>query len=190
METLKPLDEIARADFRTSARHFTVEILRKIVAQYELLPTVPKNVRHQFEVARHAYIYAWYYTPLCAAAELYAILAAEHALRLKFRASPLVKKHKNEPGLKELVRIAIREKWIVDEGFDFDYRETVVTDNGFEYRPIPLENRRRPTDIVLEILPTRRNERAHGQPMMALEKVSSSIQLAKELINQLFPVRK
>ncbi|HZQ71706.1 MAG TPA: hypothetical protein VFB08_02220 [Burkholderiales bacterium] len=187
MEELKPLQELFDADFRSAARGFTVEVLYGIAQRYELGPAVPENVRHQFEIARHAYIYSALYTPLCAAAELYAALAVEHALRLRHRALKGVGPTNNEPGLKHLLRLAIAEGWIADEGFDFEHLELVLTEEGIEQREVPLERRQRPTDIVLEVLPDLRNSLAHGQPTMRMEFVSTALQRAAEIINQLFP---
>src|SRR5262249_40424505 len=129
----------------------------------------------------------WLYTPLSAAAELYAVLAVEHALRLRYEASPRSKDHDREPGLKQLLRIAISEKWIRDEGFTFDYRETVLTDDGIEHRSVPEEQRRGRKDVILEFLPAIRNSMAHGQAHMTLNHVGLHLQRATEIINQLFP---
>ena len=119
------------------------------------------------------------YTPLCAAAELHAALAVEHALRLRHKASPTFKEHQSEPGLKQLLRIAIAQGWIVDDGFDVDYRELVVTEQGVEYHELPTERRRRPTEIVLDVLPDIRNDLAHGQARMTLEHGSAALQRAR-----------
>jgi hypothetical protein len=186
VEELKPIDEILKPDFRSACRGYTIEVLHELAAQHDLSVAVPENVRHQFEIARHAYVYAALYTPLCAAAEFYAILAVEHALRLRYIASKRAQAQQGSPGLKQLLRIAISEGWIRDDGFDFDFREQVLTENGIEHRDIPIDERRRPTDIVLELLPSLRNELAHGQPSMALEAVGLHLQRATEIINQLF----
>lgn len=187
LEELKPFEQILEPDFRTTCRGVSFKGLYNLAAQYELSPAAPERVRHQFEIARHAYVYSWLYTPLCAAAEFYAILAAEHALRMRYDASPRSKKYKSEPGLKKLLEIAIAKGWLKDEGFSFNFRESVLTDDGIEYRPIPPERRRRPTEIVLELLPGLRNDRAHGQASMTLERVGIHLQRACEIINQLFP---
>lgn len=187
MEELKPFGEILKPDFRATCRGYTLEVLHKIAAQYELGAAVPEKVHHQFEIARHAYIYAGLYTPLSAAAELYAILAIEHALRIRYEADPGAKKYDNEPGLKTLLKIAIQRGWIRDEGFEVVYEELVPSDGGAAYQPIPEERRMRPTEIVLDLLPEIRNGMAHGQPHMTLNHVSLHLQRATEIINQLFP---
>lgn len=188
MEELKPLSEILQPDFRATCRGYTLEVLHRLASEHELSPRAPENVRHQFEVARHAYIYAGLYTPLSAAAEFYAILAIEHALRIRYQDDPGTKKYDNEPGLKTLLKIAIARGWIRDEGFVFDHEELVhIKDVGLEYRQIPEERRQRPTEIILDVLPDIRNGLAHGRPHMTLNHVSLHLQRATEIINQLFP---
>lgn len=186
MEELKPFAEILDSDFRATCRGFTLEVLYKLAAAHDLTPATPANVRHQFEIARHAYIYSWLYTPLCGAAELYAALAVELALKLRYQASAQADGRPPPRGLKDLLKIAVSEGWITDDGFDFEYLELVATSDNVEYREIPLDRRQRPTDIVLEALPGIRNSLAHGQPRMTLEKVSGALKRAAEIINQLF----
>ena|ERR1051325_673464 len=188
MEELKPVAELFEPDFRAACRGYTIEVLYKLAAQYELSPAAPENVRLQFEIARHAYIYAALYTPLSAAAELYAVLAIEHALRMRYEADPGANKYDSQPGLKTLLKIAIARGWIRDEGFQFAHQEVVPTqDRGLEYRPIAEERRKRPTDMVLELLPKIRNGMAHGHPRITLNHVSLHLQRATEIINQLYP---
>jgi hypothetical protein len=188
MEELKPLAEIFHPDFRASCRGYTLEVLHRLASGYELSPRTPENVRHQFEVARHAYVYSALYAPLSAAAELYAVLAIEHALRIRYQADPGPKKYDKEPGLKTLLKIAVVRGWIKDEGFEFDHEELAPTeDGGVEFRQIPEERRQRPTEVVLDVLPHIRNGMAHGQPGFTLNHVSLHLQRATEIINQLFP---
>lgn len=71
---------------------------------------------------------------------------------------------RNEPGLKFLLRYAIDQGWIKDEGFEWNPREAVLTEDGIDYVPIPPERAQRPTEAVLENLPDLRNSMAHGQP--------------------------
>lgn len=186
MEELKPLAEILAPDFRASCRGFTLEVLHKLAAAHDLSPAVPESVRHQFEIARHAYVYSSLYTPLCAATELYAALAVELALRLRYEKSTPPAGSRSPRGLKDLLTIAVAEGWIADDGFDIAYLHLVATEDGAEYRQIPPEDRRRPTDMVIEVLPNIRNSMAHGQPRMTLETGSTALQRAAEIINQLF----
>src|SRR5258708_23240425 len=117
--------------------------------------------------------------PLSAAAELYAVLAIGHALRIRCEADPGQQKYDKEPGLKTLLKIAISRGWIRDDGFEFDHQELVPTeDGGVEYRSIPEERRQRPTEVVLEVLPDIRNGMAHGQPHMTLNHMSLHLQRA------------
>lgn len=187
MEELKPFGEILKPDDRNVWRNITLEFLYGMAAEHNLLPSVPENIRHQFEVARHACVYAWFYQPLSSAAMLYTFLAIEHALSIRFKASPRAERRSNEPGLKELLRIAIEECWIQDSGFDIDQREQVLTSDGIEYRSLPPERARKPTQVILEVLPDLRNSLAHGQPILTIESVSTTLQRATEIINQLFP---
>lgn len=187
MEELKPFEQILDPDFRATCRGYTLEVLYKLAAAHDLTPAAPRNVRHQFEIARHAYIYSNLYTPLCGTAELYAALAVEHALKLRYDASPHATARPAPRGLKRLLSFAATEGWITDAGFEFDFRELTVTDDGVEYQEIPPERRARPTDIVVDVLPRLRNSAAHGQPRMTLETVNTALQRAAEIINQLYP---
>lgn len=187
MEELKPLTEIYDPDERNIWRNYKLEHLHAIASEFKLNPSVPENVRFQFEVARHAYVYCYFYQPLSSAAELYSILAVELALRIKFEASPRSTAQKNDPGLRKLLETAVEEGWIVDAGFDIEHIERVLTEDGIEDRTLPPERARKNTDIILEFLPERRNSLAHGSPTLTIEIVSTSLQRAAEIINQLFP---
>ncbi len=185
MEKLKPAGELLSPDFRSASRGCSLEVLHKLAARHELTSAVPDGVRHQFEIARHAFVYSALYTPLCAAAELFAALAIEHALRLRFQASDCAAKYSRPRGLKDLLSIAAAEGWIANDGFAFDL---VASDAEIGYEDMSIDRSRGPTDIVIDVLPALRNSLAHGRPRMTLEFVGTALLRATEIINQLYPI--
>src|SRR6185369_14936749 len=140
--------------------------------------------RHLWEIARHAYVYSSLYTPLSTAAELYAGIAVELALKLRLESSGRAGAHPRPRGLRDLLKIAVCEGWIVDNGFAFDL---VSSDEEIDPESSAPIERKTPTEIVTSILPRLRNSLAHGSPRMTLEFVSTALLRAAETINQLYP---
>jgi hypothetical protein len=184
MEELKPLAEIWAPDIRSASRGFTPETLHELAAARELNDTVPMDVRHLWEIARHAYVYSSLYTPLSTAAELYAAIAVEGALRIRLKDSGRATAHPAPRGLHDLLRVAIAEGWIADKGFAFDL---VCSDEEIDPESAGPLTRDSPADVVARILPRLRNGLAHGSPRMTLEFVDTALLRASEIINQLYP---
>lgn len=187
MEQLKKLAELREPDERSRYRNLTIEDLHSISESLTLGPAVPEHVRNQFEIARHAFIYSWFYYPFLPAAEMYSILAVELALRLKLKeVQPGLFSKKREPALKELLQMAIKARLLTDMGFNVQIpaNEIVMMDpNNPQSKPAPADQRY--CYRILEVLPALRNDLAHGD-FALYPGVSHSMARGVELINQLF----
>jgi hypothetical protein len=188
MGELKPLDQILKPDELSPAFLHSLETVHAIASSITLGDAVPENVNAQFDIARHAYVYAWCYYHFLPVAELYAILAVELALRMRYKASPPGQVSRaNEPGLGKLLQIAADQGWITDAGFDAIFTEWVeVGEDLVEERQVPPERAPSVTKIVVEFLPKIRNDLAHGE-FRVLSRTGNALQRAAEIINQLFP---
>lgn len=69
----------------------------RAVARFTLLPSVPEDIRVQFDVARNLYMYAWHVYRFHAVAEQHALATLEMALR----ESLIARGHLNEHGMLE-----------------------------------------------------------------------------------------
>jgi hypothetical protein len=102
----------------------------------------------------------------------------EHALRERF-------KPKKQTPFKELVRRAVREGLVRDEGFSH-IRDNMDLGNLFEgEHEIFPQQVKKYVEILTESIPFLRNELAHGSPMFH-PAGASSVRLCAEFINQLF----
>lgn len=188
MAELKPLDQIFRPDDVSPAILHSLERLHATASSITLNDAAPEEVHSQFDIARHAYVYAWCYYYFLPVAELYAILAIEAALRARFRASRGITPQDDGPSLRKLLRIAANEGWISDAGFNQNFIEWVdVGDGHEEARLVSPERAPSVTKLVVEHLPNIRNTLAHGRHMVTLQ-TAFSLERAADIINQLFPI--
>jgi hypothetical protein len=153
---------------------------------------VPANVRLLFDSARNAYLYSFFAHRLLMVADLQAHVSVEFALREKAVAEG--RKVSERWGMGRLFKLAIAEKWIVDDGFRVHRRNEAARkertetyaelDPKIEYRP--------PTDlqaycrILAESFPGLRNMHAHGSESI-YPSVLGTFEIAADLIRQLFP---
>jgi len=78
-------------------RHVDQADRHRAVARFELLPSVPDDIRVQFDVARNLFMYAWHVYRFHAVAEQQALATLEMALR----ESLIARGHLNEHGMLE-----------------------------------------------------------------------------------------
>lgn len=188
MEELKELAEIVSPDERNKYRAVTLESLHAIASSITLGSTVPEVVRNQFEISRNAFVYSWFFYPFQPAAEMYSVLAIELALNLRLKTHrPELFQQKRPPTLTDLLTVAIKDRLLVDCGFDVQVPpdSAVTIDQNNPQAPIA------PADqqycyILLHALPKLRNGLAHGEYVL-VPGVSHSLARAAELINQLYP---
>jgi hypothetical protein len=60
-----------------------IEDLHGLMRPFELLPSVPEEVRWQFDTARNGFVYSWYCYDLVTLAEMHAYGALENGLRVR-----------------------------------------------------------------------------------------------------------
>jgi hypothetical protein len=175
-----------------------------------LHPGVPEDVIVQFETAKNLFMYAWLIYRFFAVAEHHALSCLEFALRERF-GEKLPKKYMGRggrPTLKPLLRYARDEGHIKNEGFKrwheraeirahyryqqekaeemrskgldsivLDYSEAVVTDQDRYWDYI---------NVLVDTLPETRNHYAHGTSSIH-NQVRGTLEIANEIINQVFP---
>lgn len=188
VEELKPLDQLTDPDERQKYRNLKLEDLHEIAASIELGSAVPEVVRNQFEIARNAFVYSWFWYPFQPVASMYSILTIELALRHKLKEfRPSMFQRKNPPALFELLSVAIRNRLLVDTGFDVQYGEdhVVSIDPRNPASPLAPQDQRYCYEM-LYALPRLRNELAHGEYAL-VPGVSHELACSAKLINQLFP---
>jgi hypothetical protein len=199
---LKPFDQLFAADewhsrlplFGAGAdipRPRSPEDLHAIASRFELSDAVPDGVRNQFDLARNLLLYSWFVYEFSTVAELCGYGSVELALRQRCGAA-LGK----EPSLSRMLRHAMAEGWLRDEGFRSGRERLEEWDQAAEDRAafeqigarfVPLD-----TDpqyyarIICDTLPSFRNYLAHGNPARFRSAISS-LEICSELISQLFP---
>ncbi len=189
MEKLKKLEEMLEPDERQ--KHFAVinredgesrplalDDIYHSAASIKLHDGVPEEIRSHFATAQNLLVYSWFFYPFNVTAEFLAFVTLERALRNRF-------KSKKETPLKELVKRAVTEGLVRDEGFSHIQDRVELDspfDEGFETFPQQVKKY---VDILTESIPSLRNELAHGSPMLH-PGGGFSVRLCAEFINQLF----
>jgi len=190
MEELKKPSDIVKPDERQAffslvdpvtgrSRPLMLEDLYASAASINLHCGVPESIRSHFAGAKNLLVYAWYYYPFNVTARFISMVSIEYALRVRFGASP-------STPLKHLVRKAVEEGLIRDEGFS---HLDSVNDEGESVAESPartsIPNRSRYVDRLIDLLPRLRNSLAHGTHMVHPHS-ARSVQIAADFINQLF----
>lgn len=128
-----------------------------------LLPTVPEDVRSQFNVARMLCLHAWFYYPFNQVSEMKAFSTVEMALHSRY---PDVR-----GGMHALLGHAVTTGAIRDSGFSH-----------------VVENPNDPTEYsrtLATVVPRLRNHLAHGTASLSPHSVFG-VRNCAEIINQLF----
>lgn len=196
MESLKKLEEVFEPDTRQKNfarmdtgsaggfRSLTLKDYHDAATRAELHKGVPQSIQDEFQTARNLVLYSWFYYPFNMAAQLSAYATAEHALRIK--ANRITEK----PSFVSLIREAISNKWIQDEGFSHirQKHESFKTYN----ENLPPEYRRPQEPLAQEYckaiedaLPFLRNDLAHGTNSLH-GGGATTLRICADLINQLF----
>ena len=138
-----------------------IEDLHSLMAPLELLPSVPEEVRWQFDTARNAFVYSWYCYDLVTLAEMHAYGALENGLRLRAERAKLLPKRK---GLQALIKNACDHGWLVRSEWDAPDAPNLL-------------------DMIVLL----RNHIGHGQPQLFQQLSVESVRLCMEVLNRLFP---
>lgn len=173
---LKALNQVTEPDRRNSyyvvertdgkVGPLSLEDLHRWASRMTLRASVPEQVREHFAQAQNLAIYSWFYYPFNVTAQFLAFASVELALRLRLQ--PKAK----TPKFKTMIRQAVRLGLIKDEGF------MVAQGRNYETEP-------RYVDVLIETMPSLRNDLAHGSSMLHNQALSS-IQTCADFINQLF----
>jgi hypothetical protein len=140
--------------------------LQQLVQPIELGSAVPLEVRHQFDLARLAFVYSWFAYELATLAELHAYGVLELALKCKAKAQNALPKQR---GLAILIKLAIKREWLRDHDFEVPW-------------PSPSGK-----VSLLDLLPHLRNELAHGSTQLFPQGSLESLGLCAAVIGKLFP---
>src|ERR1700733_6210856 len=82
---------------------------------FELIPSVPEEVRWQFDAARNAFVYSWFCYDLATLAEMHAYGALENGLRLRAEAANALPRR---TGLQVFMNNACAHGWLVRSEWD------------------------------------------------------------------------
>lgn len=181
------------------------------VAQFELLPTVPADIRIHYETAKNLYLYAWFVYRFYPVAEQQALITLEFAMRERLALSYPDKyglASKWVPSLTKMLETARKdglisnagmrasERWALrrarDRVSDEATRRLIESGAAFvEYDldgvvPEQQDYRDDALKIFTETLPEIRNIYAHGSSMLH-STVLGTFEIVTDLINQLFP---
>jgi hypothetical protein len=104
--------------------------LHALVRPFVLNDTVPSEVRWQFETARNAFIYCWFYYELAALAEGHSLGALENGLRKRAKIENKVPRW---PSLKKLLDVASNEGWLDPNGFLMPFEAIIVARNHVQH---------------------------------------------------------
>lgn len=181
------------------------------VSQFELVPTVPMDIRVHFETAKNLYLYAWFVYRFYPVAEKHALATLEFGLRERLTMSyPDVYGPNSNwvPSLTKMLETArgdglisnagmrATERWALrrarDRVSDDATRRLIESGAGFiEYDPDnavpePQDYSDDALSIFIKALPEIRNIYAHGSSMLH-PTVLGTFEIVTDLINQLFP---
>ncbi|MDP3298033.1 MAG: hypothetical protein Q8N09_10700 [Thermodesulfovibrionia bacterium] len=176
MEKFKALDQIYQADARSlyfsivdretgEYRPLELKDIYETVASVELSPSVPEDVRSQFNVAKNLAVYTWFSYSFHQISELKAFSTLEMALKLKFG--------KGKNSFKDLIKKSIASGLIKDKGFSL-ITETLEDEDSMEY-----------SKALPDVIPYLRNELAHGSTMLHPGSITN-LAICADFINQLF----
>lgn len=172
METLKNFEEITDSDERNLyfqvvdengvPRQLTLQDIYESVSAISLHDGVPEEIRSHFTQARNLAVYAWFHYQFNVTAQLLGFVSVEYALKLKTG---------SRASFTTLIKKAIKEGWISDDGFTVAKRRNNPESSYVE--------------VLARVMPSLRNDLAHGTGMLHHKSVSS-LRTCAEFINQLF----
>lgn len=199
-------------DPETGVRTKTLADHHVAIAQVTLNEQAPLAVRQLFENAKNLVLYSWYFYRFHQPAELSGFGALEIALRERAKLSApewwRQAARQRLPSMKVLFEKAVKEGWIRNEEFSvwqhhqqFRAREHAVIEGIKKMEREGLEEIAIPEleefvgvigdesfdylNILLETIPARRNNLAHGAETLHPQSLHT-LKLCADIINQLF----
>lgn len=207
IDEFKPLATVHEPDERwahfsrwdETAGDFTPVTLAQRHADLDTLvlaEAVPEAIREHFNTGRNLLLYAWFVYRFIPVAELHAYSTVEMALRERAsregRAARLDRKGRELPWkFSELLQMAVKNRWIVDAGFEVVRLRREA--NAAQAERLGVEpsadadtrNVNRYCETLVESMPWLRNHLAHGSTSVHPDGVST-LRVCADLINQLF----
>lgn len=208
-DSLRAASVTLSPDPRTNPRE-TLAHQQQLVAQYNLLGSVPYAVRVHFETAKNLYLYSWFVYRFYPVAEKHALATLEFALRERLALLYPGQYGPNAkwiPGLSKLLSTARDEKLISNQGLrayhrwakkrarvrvsDEATRKLIESGAGLvEFDPdsaVPEEQDYTldALAIFIETLPGIRNMYAHGSSALH-SMVWGTFEIVTDLVNELF----
>jgi hypothetical protein len=182
-ERLRPTEHIHEPDPRNALtawvdgatgtiRPVEVGDLHDAVAIFTLNPAVPEDIAQHFETVKNVYLYSWFIYRFQPVAEMQCLACLEYALRVRLAGEIQAGRLRaKRPGLQKLMRYAIDNQLVKNEGFA---RWVRAQDSKWDLLR------------ALEVaLPGIRNDYAHGSHNL-MPTALGVIELVHEIINQLF----
>lgn len=164
--------------------------LHAIVSRIDVSRDAPEEVWENFQTARNLVVYSWFVYRFATVAELHAYTCVELALQERVGGTL-----GRTPGLRRLLKHALDEGWLVDDGFRRGRERIARYESGAEDRKMMEEHgiRFKPLDpdpqyyarIICDTAPPLRNYLAHGASA-ALRGALSTLETCAEIINQVF----
>lgn len=181
------------------------------VSQFELVPTVPMDIRIHFKTAKNLYLYAWFVYRFYPVAEQQALTTLEFGLRERLSISypDIYGPHsKWIPKLTKMLEAARKdglianagmratERWALRRARDRVSNEATrrLIETGVESIEYDLDGAKPEAQdysddalsTFIETLPAIRNTYAHGSAMLH-STVLGTFEIVTDVINQLFP---
>lgn len=187
-DSFKQLDEVFESEVKSN---YSFEEFYHRVAEISLLDTAPQNIHLHFNTAKNLMLYSWFVSRFHHVSELHAFSTIELAIRTKIE---MVTNNKCKiRNLKNLLEHAIRQKWIIDDGFPKmvekkmrlkEYQEMLesVGINSTKEEEIDIQKY---SKTLINYFPTLRNLFAHGSNSI-LPSYLDLLDTCRYLINQLF----
>lgn len=173
METLKELEDVTQPDERNlyfvaqdshgEASRLSLDHIHSVVDAIQLNENVPEKIRSHFSQAQNLAVYSWFHYPFNVTSQFMGFVSVEFALK---------EKTGKKANFKALIKEAVDNGWIKDEGF------TIA-----RLREGPQD--RRYVETLVEVMPKLRNDLAHGSNMLH-NNCLSSLRICAEFINQLY----
>lgn len=189
MEELKKFEEVTLPDERQKAfvlvdrasgqyRPLTLRDVYQNASDIKLHDGVPEVIRTHFATAQNLLVYSWFFYPFNVTAQFLAYVTVEFALKERF-------KPRKKTSFRELVKLAIEQGLVKDEGFSH-IRERSELDEYIEQEVgIESQDIKSYTETLIKAMPYLRNELAHGSRMLH-PNGASLVRICAEFINQLF----
>src|SRR5579859_627941 len=123
-ESLRPVEHIFTPDIRSTGyvrfengamRPVTIEDRQRDIGKIKLTELVPQDIRIHFENAKNLSLYTWFVYRFGPVAEHQAFVTFEFALRERLKAK--IEDPQNPPGFKGLLKMAITQGILKNEGF-------------------------------------------------------------------------